>query len=81
MGKIPLLVESELQAMQVLLNFRQDEAPASLRLAWITNTSKLDELWVSSALMDEALANPRLEVLGDPRPVVFDDALRLVAPA
>jgi hypothetical protein len=79
-GKIPLLVESELQAVQVLLNFRQEEDPASLRLAWIRNTSKLDELWASQALLDEAAANPRLEILGDPAPVAFDAEGRLAAP-
>jgi hypothetical protein len=77
-GKIPMLMESELQAMQVLLNFRADEAPSSLRLAWIRNTSKLDELWVSSALLDEVRANPRLEILGEPVPITFDVELGLV---
>ena len=43
-AKIPMLVESELQALQVLLNFRREEDPASLRLAWIRNTSKLERL-------------------------------------
>ena len=33
--KVPMLVENELQAMQILLNFRAEEDPASLRLAWI----------------------------------------------
>ena len=43
--KVPMLVENELQALQVLLNFRAEENPASLRLAWIRNTSLLDEMW------------------------------------
>lgn len=77
-GKIPMLMESELQAMQVLLNFRADEDPASLRVAWIRNTSKLDELWVSTALLDEVRANPRLEILGEPVPITFDAELGLV---
>ncbi len=80
-GKIPLLVESELQALQVLLNFRQAEDPGSLRLAWIRNTSKLDEMWASAALLEEVRANPDLEILGDPRPVTFDADLSLVLPA
>ena len=78
--KIPMLVENELQALQVLLNFRAEEAPASLRLAWIRNTSTLDELWASEALLDEARADPRIEVLSEPAPLAFDDALALVPP-
>ena len=79
-GKIPLLVEDELQAMQVLLNFRQDEAPESLRLAWVRNTAQLDEMWASSALLEEARAMSSVEILSEPQPLAFDDARRLVTP-
>jgi Lactate racemase N-terminal domain len=79
-GKLPLLVESELQAMQVLLNFRQEPEVDSLRLAWIRNTSELDELWASRALLDEVRAQPRLEVLSEPMPIAYDDALNLLPP-
>ena len=80
-AKLPLLVESELQALQVLLGFRQDEDPNSIRLAWIRNTAKLNELWASAALLEEACAKPNLEILGEPAPLTFDADLRLVAPA
>jgi hypothetical protein len=79
-GKIPLLAETELQAVQILQNFRQDEDPASLRLLWIRNTSKLDEMWASSALLAEAEAHPRVSVLRGPAPLGYDDAGGLVAP-
>ena len=78
--KVPMLVENELQALQVLLNFRAEEDPASLRLAWIRNTSLLDELWASEALLDEARGNPNLEVLSAPAPLGFDEAFALTAP-
>lgn len=79
-GKIPLCVDNELQAMQIMLNFRQDTDPASLRLAWIRNTLKLDELWASQALLDEARSDPNLEVIAEPVPLRFDDALGFVEP-
>ena len=79
-GKLPMLVENELQAMQILLNFRAEEDPASLRLAWIRNTSTLAELWASSALLDEARADPRIEILSEPAPIAFDGAL-VMAPS
>ena len=78
--KVPMLVENELQALQVLLNFRAEEDSASLRLAWIRNTSMLDEMWASEALLDEARADPNVEVLSEPAPMGFDDALALTAP-
>ena len=79
-GKIPLLTENELQAMQVLLNFRQDADVDSIRLAWIRNTSALDELWASRALLDEVRAHPRLEVLSEPVPIGYDADFNLVPP-
>ena len=79
-GKIPLLTENELQAMQVLLNFRQDADVDSIRLAWIRNTSALDELWASRALLEEVRAHPRLEVLSEPVPIGYDADFNLVPP-
>lgn len=79
-AKIPMLVANEMQAMHVLGNFRQQTSIDSLRMAWIRNTSKLDELWASSALLDEAKENDRLEVLSDPQPLTYDAQSRLVLP-
>ena len=78
--KVPMLVENELQALQVLLNFRAEEDPASLRLAWIRNTSMLDEMWASEALLGEARAASNIEVLSAPAPIRLDDGLALAAP-
>ncbi|MCB1739350.1 MAG: DUF2088 domain-containing protein [Gammaproteobacteria bacterium] len=79
-GKMPMLMESELQALQVMMQFRQEEDPASLRLAWIKNTSKLDELWVSSALLEEVRANCALRILGEPLQLRFDADDNFVLP-
>ena len=79
-GKIPICVENELQAMQIMLNYRQATEPGSLRLAWIRNTLKLDELWASAALLEEAREHPDLEILTEPRPAGFDASLALLAP-
>lgn len=81
MGRIPLLVENELQAMQVMLNYRQGTEPTSLRLAWIKNTLALGELWASASLLDEVRANPDLEILSEPQPVGFNADGGLLAPA
>ena len=80
LSRIPMCIENELQAMQVMLNFRQETEPASLRLAWIRNTAKLDELWASQALLEEARANDNLEILSEPSPVRFDSAFALLEP-
>ena len=78
--KMPMLAESELQAMQICLSVRPDDDPHSARVAWIRNTSKLTELWASHALHAESLAHPHLEILGEPNRIRFDDGQRLLHP-
>ena len=65
-AKMPMMVESDLQAMQVCLTVRADEDPSTARVVRIENTSKLEELWASVGLRDAIEAHPRLEILGDP---------------
>jgi hypothetical protein len=42
------------------------------RLCRISDTDRLDELWVSEALLEEVRANPKLEVIEEPVPMAFD---------
>ncbi|MBF2758782.1 MAG: DUF2088 domain-containing protein [Ectothiorhodospiraceae bacterium AqS1] len=79
-ARIPMMVENELQALQALLNFRSRQEPDSLRLLWIRNTSALDEMWASGALLDEARANPGIEILSPLAPLGFDEALGFELP-
>ena len=79
-AKMPLIVESELQAMQVCLTVRAEEDPATARVVWIENTSKLTEFWASAAMLAETEQNGSLEVLSAPIPVLFDGGNGLVKP-
>ena len=79
-GKLPILVEDELQALQVFTGFRRSESVASLKTLWIKNTSKLNEMWASEALLEEASANPNIEILSEPLSVSFDQAHEMHLP-
>jgi len=79
-AKIPMLAETELQAMQILLNFRAQEDPASLRLLWIKNTSNLTEMWASGALLEEAENMSHIDVLSKPAEAGYDADLNLIEP-
>ncbi len=79
-SKIPLLTETDLQALQVCMGFREDEVPDSARLVWIRNTAQLGELLVSRALLPEVKANPLLEALPGEVPLVFDAEDGLASP-
>ena len=79
-SKIPLLTETDLQALQVCMGFRDDERPEAARLCWIRNTSRLEELIVSEALLPQVETSPLLERLPGEVPLAFDDADRLASP-
>ncbi len=79
-AKIPMLTESDLQAMQVCLTVRAEEDPTTAQVVWIENTGKLFEFWVSEGLMEEVEKNPRLEPLGAPLPVLFDPDDGMIKP-
>ncbi len=64
-AKLPFLVDSEAQAIQVLMNFRQEADPSSIRMVWIRNTSQLERLWVSECMRTEVATNPSLSVAGE----------------
>ncbi|MBV9131471.1 MAG: DUF2088 domain-containing protein, partial [Chloroflexi bacterium] len=75
--KIPIVLESDRQALEVALHAVGHSADA--RVAIIRSTLDLDELFVSQALHDEVAANPRLEVVGPTADLEFDADGGLIA--
>jgi hypothetical protein len=75
--KIPIVLDSDRQAMQVALHAVGHGLDA--RVAVVRSTLELDELWVSEALAEEVEANPRLERLGGAEELDFTPQGRLVA--
>jgi hypothetical protein len=75
--KIPIVLESDQQAMQVALHAVGHAADA--RVAIVRSTLDLDELLVSQALADEVAGDPRLEVVGPAAELEFDGDGRLRA--
>jgi hypothetical protein len=50
----------------------------AVRMAVIPNTLEVEELWVSSPLVEAARKNPHLEVSGELQAVPFDSAGNLI---
>jgi Domain of unknown function (DUF362) len=71
-GPLPLPLESDREAIEVgLYSSLAGDRP---RLCRIQNTSLLEHLWISEALIDEARQNPRLTIESDPAVPEFDGA-------
>ncbi|CAA9280952.1 MAG: Iron-sulfur cluster-binding protein [uncultured Chloroflexi bacterium] len=69
-ARVPLALPADREAIQVAI--KTSAATGPVRLARVHSTLRLEELYVSEALLDEVRANPQLEVLEDPAPLAFD---------
>src|SRR5205085_8965280 len=71
-GPMPLALPSDREAMEVaLFSSLASERPRVCRIA---NTARLDEFWVSEALLEEVGQDDSLSVEDEPAPVEFDGA-------
>jgi hypothetical protein len=77
-ARIPLTVDTDREALFVALACCLQVEIASARIARIRDTKHLEEFWASEPLLPELLATGRVEVLGAPEPVAFDERGMLV---
>ncbi|HEX5220734.1 MAG TPA: lactate racemase domain-containing protein [Verrucomicrobiae bacterium] len=71
-GPLPLALDSDREAIGVGLYSAL--ASGSPRLCRIKSTSRLDQFWVSEALLDEVKSNSNLEILSAAEMMEFDHA-------
>jgi hypothetical protein len=70
-GPLPLALASDREAMEVaLFSALADEAP---RICRIHSTARLDEMWITEALLAEARKNPGIEIVEAPKPIEFNE--------
>lgn len=78
-ARLPLVLDTDAQAVEVAMNTVGLVGPESVRLVRIKNTLALEKMEISAALLDEARAKGSLEVLKGPYPMQFDSAGRLLS--
>jgi hypothetical protein len=66
--KLPIACPTPRDAVGIAVRMHD---PLQVRLCRIRDTAHLEELWVSTALLDEVRANPRLELLSEPEDLRF----------
>jgi hypothetical protein len=77
-AKLPLVFESDREAIENALGCIGLTRPEHARVIRIKNTLMLGEIECSEAFAPEIAKRPDLTVLGEPRPLAFDAAGRLV---
>jgi hypothetical protein len=71
-ARIPLTVDNDRQALQIGLACCIQVDSATAKIARISDTKRLEHLWVSEPLLPELLATGRVETVTEPAPIVFD---------
>ena len=72
-ASIPLVANTDREAIALALRGCPKLEPAEARIARVRNTLELETIWLSETLREEVEAHPRMSILGEPRPVRFDD--------
>ena len=72
-AKIPMVMENDRQAILAAIKTACDIDPDNVRMVRIKNTLHLEEIQLSTALIEEARRHPQIELIGDPVPPLFDE--------
>ncbi len=71
-AKVPMVLASDEEALRTAVRCNWGVPPEETRFVRIPNTLHLEYLYVSENLIDEALGNTEVEVVGDPEALRFD---------
>jgi len=72
-ARIPINLPTDYEAIQVALKTCARVDHPQSRIVWIKNTLSLEKIFASESLLPEIRKNSQLEVLGDPKPMSFDE--------
>lgn len=72
-SKIPVIMQNDILAIKAAIQTCCDVDYTKIRMVRIKDTLKLDEILISEHLLDQARSDPRLEIVGDPQPMVFNE--------
>ena len=72
--RLPMVLESDRDAIAACLKYNGGNDKMNPRVIRIHDTMHMDEIWISEALIQEALDDPNMEILSDPQPMIFDDS-------
>ncbi len=72
-SKVPMIFDSQKEAIQaaVIMSFGADKK--NLRIVRIANTSHLEYIYISKALMDDAVNNEKIEIISEPEEFNFNE--------
>jgi hypothetical protein len=70
-ARLPIVCENDREAVAFAIATAGPVDLDTVRIAWIKNTSKLSEMWISQGLVNEAKKNKVIRILGEGHPMKF----------
>lgn len=80
-AKLPLIMNSDRDALAVALKTCNRITPETARIVRIKNTLELHRVWVSPSLLEVVEPHENLSIAGDEKPMPFDSSGRLLSSA
>ncbi|MFN3651382.1 MAG: lactate racemase domain-containing protein [Armatimonadota bacterium] len=77
---LPVIMQNDRAAIAAAVKTAVRVTPESLRFVLIRNTLEIGEIWISPGLLEEARAQPHLEISASPAQMQFDEDGSLIAP-
>jgi hypothetical protein len=77
-SKLPFAFDTDREVLAMAVETCWQPVLSKVKFAVIPNTLEVAELWVSAPLAAEAKGNPNLDLVGEPMPLPFDSAGRLM---
>jgi len=80
-AKLPLIMNSDSDALSVALKTCNRITPETARVVRIKNTLELHRIWVSPSLLDVVAINENLSIAGEEKPMAFSSSGQLLSSA
>ena len=72
-SKLPIVMKNDQDTIRLCVKSCTDIDKENPRIIRIKNTLTLGEIWISEAMIPEAMENPNLEILGEAEELPFND--------
>jgi len=70
--RMPMVLNTDKLAIQAATYVATGNGAENPRILRIKNSSHVDEIWISEAIVEEARKNPNIEIIGEAAPFDFD---------
>jgi hypothetical protein len=77
-ARLPVICENDKEAVDFAMATAGPVDVDSVKIVWINHTSRLDEMWISKGLLNEATGKKDLKIIGNEHEMKFDDHGNLI---